>query len=189
VTITQVVANLGAITGGILVGFISEVIGRRISMIAMCICAGAVIYPYTFTSSHAIIAAAFFGQFFVQGAFGVIPGHLSELSPRTLRAFVVGTAYQLGNLASSASPTIEAQIGERFPLDVPTGAGGPVTKRYDYATVICIFSACGFAFVALVVFLGPERKGINLDHNAEDLLPTRFAEKEGDPRSLHEEYA
>jgi SHS family lactate transporter-like MFS transporter len=47
----------------------------------MCICAGALIYPYSFISSEAVIAAAFFEQFFVQGAFGVIPGHLSELSP------------------------------------------------------------------------------------------------------------
>ena len=56
-----------------------------------------------------------------------------ELSPGSFRTFVVGTSYQLGNLISSASATIEATIGERFPLP-PKGE----TKRYDYGTVICI---------------------------------------------------
>ena len=61
-----------------------------------------------------------------------------ELSPGSFRTFVVGTTYQLGNLISSASSTIEATIGERFPLP-PKGT----TKRYQYGLVICIFMACG----------------------------------------------
>jgi MFS transporter, SHS family, lactate transporter len=61
-----------------------------------------------------------------------------ELSPGAFRTFVVGTSYQLGNLVSSASSTIEATIGERFPLP-PNGT----TKRYDYGKVICIFMAAG----------------------------------------------
>jgi SHS family lactate transporter-like MFS transporter len=73
-----------------------------------CIIAGAVIYPYSFVSSHAVIAAAFLEQFFIQGVLGVIVVHLLELSPGSSRAFVIGTAYQLGNFASSASSTIEA---------------------------------------------------------------------------------
>lgn len=58
--------------------------------------------------------------------------HLSELSPPVLRAFFYGVTYQMGNLASSASSTIEAIIGERFPLS-PTASG---KKRYDYGKVI-----------------------------------------------------
>jgi MFS transporter, SHS family, lactate transporter len=61
-----------------------------------------------------------------------------ELSPVAIRTFVVGTSYQLGNLASSASSTIEARLGERFPL--PPGEGG--VKRYEYGKVICIFMGC-----------------------------------------------
>lgn len=58
--------------------------------------------------------------------------HLSELSPPVLRAFFYGVTYQLGNLASSASSTIEATIGERFPL----AAGPDGESRYDYGKVI-----------------------------------------------------
>jgi MFS transporter, SHS family, lactate transporter len=67
VTVTQVVANLGAITGGTVVGYSSQIFGRRLSVICMCIVGGALLYPYTFTSSKAVIAAAFFEQFCVQG--------------------------------------------------------------------------------------------------------------------------
>ena len=133
VTITQVVANLGAMTGGTIVGYLSQMFGRRFSIIVMSVVGGALLYPYSFTPNLGIIAAAFFEQFCVQGAWGVIPIHLMELSPGSFRTFVVGTSYQLGNLVSSASATIEATIGERFPL-APKGE----TKRYNYGIVICI---------------------------------------------------
>ena len=80
VTVTQIVANLGAITGGTTVGYCSQIFGRRFSIIVMCIIGGAILYPYTYTSSNAVMAAAFFEQFCVQGAWGVIPIHLMELS-------------------------------------------------------------------------------------------------------------
>lgn len=159
VTVTQVVANLGAFSGGVTVGYMSQVFGRRLSVIVVCIVAGALLYPYSFVSSKSIIAAAFFEQFFVEGAMGVVPIHLMELSPGSLRTFAVGTAYQLGNLASSASSTIEAKLGERFPL-APTAKG---VKRYDYGKVICIYSACSLVFVILLMLIGPEKRGIALD--------------------------
>ncbi|KAH7371074.1 carboxylic acid transporter protein-like protein [Pyrenochaeta sp. MPI-SDFR-AT-0127] len=158
VTVTQVVANLGAMTGGTLVGYSSSIFGRRFSIICMCFVGGAVLYPYTFTSTDAVIAAAFFQQFCVQGAWGVIPIHLMELSPGSFRTFVVGTSYQLGNLVSSASSTIEATIGERFPLPPK----GKIT-RYKYGLVICIFMGCVYAYVILLTFLGPEYRGRSFD--------------------------
>jgi MFS transporter, SHS family, lactate transporter len=63
-----------------------------------------------------------------------------ELSPPSFRTFVVGTSYQLGNLASSASSTIEATIGQRFPLP-PKVHDGETVLRYQYGKVICIFLA------------------------------------------------
>lgn len=158
VTVTQVVANLGAMLGGSVVGYCSQIFGRRFSIIIMCIIGGALLYPYTYTTSTAVIAAAFFEQFCVQGAWGVIPIHLMELSPGAFRTFVVGTSYQLGNLVSSASSTIEATIGERFPL-APKGT----TKRYQYGKVICIFMGCVYAYVILLTFLGPEELQRKLD--------------------------
>lgn len=106
----------------------------------MCIFGGALLYPYGFLTDERIMAVAFFEQFAVQGAWGVIPIHLMELSPASFRTFVVGTSYQLGNLISSASSTIEATAGERFPLP-PTATG---VKRYVYGKVIAIFMGCVF---------------------------------------------
>jgi SHS family lactate transporter-like MFS transporter len=159
VTVTQVVANLGAMTGGTVVGYCSQIFGRRFSIIFICIIGGALLFPYTFTSSKAVIAAAFFEQFCVQGAWGVIPIHLMELSPGSFRTFVVGTSYQLGNLASSASSTIETTIGARFPLAPKVSATGKKTPRYKYGLVMCIFMGCVYAYVILLTFLGPEYLG------------------------------
>lgn len=85
-----------------------------------------------------------------------------ELSPGSFRTFVVGTSYQLGNLVSSASSTIEATIGERFPLP-PKGK----TLRYKYGLVICIFMGCVYAYVILLTFLGPEylRRQFGIAHD------------------------
>jgi SHS family lactate transporter-like MFS transporter len=165
VTVTQVVANLGALSGGVLCGWASQIFGRRFSIIVISIVGGALLYPYTFVENKNVIAAAYFEQFMVQGAWGVIPIHLMELSPGPIRTFAVGTSYQLGNLVSSASSTIESTIGERFPL--------PGTKkaphRYEYGKVICIFMGCVFAYVILVTIAGPERLGRNFDaeHDAD----------------------
>lgn len=162
VTVTQVVANLGAIVGGSVVGYLSQNFGRRLSIIVCCIIGGALLYPYTFVSTPRIMAAAFFEQFCVQGAWGVIPIHLMELSPGSLRTFTVGTAYQLGNLASSASSTIESRLGEQFPLP-SEGGGGEEEERYEYGRVICIFMGCVFAFVLILTLVGPERNGRSFD--------------------------
>ncbi|EXJ76888.1 MFS transporter, SHS family, lactate transporter [Capronia epimyces CBS 606.96] len=167
-TVTQVVANLGAMTGGTVVGYSSQIFGRRLSIICICVVGGALLYPYTFVSSKAVIAAAFFEQFCVQGAWGVIPIHLMELSPGSIRTFVVGTSYQLGNLASSASSTIESRIGERFPLP-PLHRDGKTIKRYDYGKVICIYMGTVYAYTILVTFIGPERRGrdLSVEHDTD----------------------
>jgi SHS family lactate transporter-like MFS transporter len=164
VTITQVVANLGAMLGGTLVGFGSQIFGRRFSIIISCVVGGALLYPYTFVNTEAIMAAAFFEQFCVQGAWGVIPIHLMELSPGAFRTFVVGTSYQLGNLVSSASSTIEARIGERFPLPPKNGVA-----RYEYGRVICIFMGCVYAYVIVLTLLGPEhlRRRFDVEHDSD----------------------
>lgn len=161
ITVTQVVANLGAMTGGTVVGYCSQIVGRRFSIIFIAVIGGALLYPYTFVTSHKVTAAAFFEQFCVQGAWGVIPIHLMELSPPSLRTFVVGTSYQLGNLASSASSTIESTIGERYPL-APLISKGKTVKRYNYGKVICIFMGAVYAYVILLTFIGPERRGRDL---------------------------
>ncbi|OKL55350.1 hypothetical protein UA08_09332 [Talaromyces atroroseus] len=181
VTVTQVVSNLGAMAGGTICGWASQIFGRRFSIIAMSIVGGALLYPYTFVTSTSVMAAAFFEQFCVQGAWGVIPIHLMELAPGPIRTFTVGSAYQLGNLVSSASSTIESTIGERFPLP-PTADG---TKRYNYGKVICILMGCVYGYTILVTFLGPERLGRQFDaeHDTDlnEAAASRFASDKMDP--------
>lgn len=189
VTVTQVVANLGAMAGGTSVGYFSQIFGRRLSIIVICVVGGALLYPYTFVSSNAVIAAAFFEQFCVQGAFGVVPIYMMELSPGPLRTFVVGTAYQLGNLASSASSTIEAKLGQRYPLP-PMEEGGKMVKRYNYGKVICIFLGAIYAFLIVLTLLGPENLGRNLDvEYDEDVVEATHGnvhvDRKGDQESNH----
>ena len=159
ITVTQVVANLGAFSGGITVGYLSEIFGRRLSIIVSCLCAAALVYPYGFISSHKVIAVAFFEQFFIEGVLGMVPVHVITLSPGSLRTSAVGTAYQLGSLVSSASATIESELGARFPL--PSLKKG--VQRYDYGKVICIFTAACIAFVIFVTLIGPEKRVVPLD--------------------------
>jgi len=153
----------------------------------MCVLGGALLYPYGFVKSNSVMAAAFFEQFCVQGAWGVIPIHLMELSPASFRTFVVGTSYQLGNLVSSASSTIESIISERFPL--PGKVNGQ--QRYQYGKVISIFMGCVFAYVIILTFVGPERRGRGM-HASDDDEMTEAIEEERHghlhPKKVDEEH-
>lgn len=109
-------------------------------------------YQRILPRSNALIASSFWQQWFIGGVWGPIPIYLSELSPQSLRGLLVGLTYQLGNLASSASATIQAIIGERFPL--PDGPLGK--KRFDYGKVMAIFMGAVWVFLLVLLFLGPE---------------------------------
>ncbi|QPG73090.1 hypothetical protein FOA43_000395 [Brettanomyces nanus] len=152
-TITNVVVNLGGCVGGLFWGQISEFLGRRMTVLCCAIWGGAFLYPTFFKHTEQyIIPCGFLLQFAVMGAWGVIPVHLTELTSRSaLRTMISGTAYQLGNLASSASSTIEAKIGAQFPLP----SLGP--DAYDYGKVMCIFMGCVFGYLLIIMFFGPER--------------------------------
>ncbi|CCE87050.1 Piso0_005587 [Millerozyma farinosa CBS 7064] len=177
-TVTNCVANLGAITGGIIVGHFSNFMGRRLSIIACVVLGGALIYPWAFVRNTGINAAVFFLQFGVQGAFGVVPIHLSELSAPAYeyRSFIVGVAYQLGNLASSASSTIESTLGNQFHTMGPEGK-----MMQDYGKVMAIFMGAVFAYVFFITFIGPENRAVTVNvHVAHE------KEKEKENESLYE---
>lgn len=100
-----------------------------------------------------------------------------ELSPGGFRTFIVGTTYQLGNLVSSASSTVEAKMGEQFPL--PSDGE---TQRYQYGKVICIFMACVYGYNILMTVLGPERLGQEFGLNDDDIV------KETDGAAAQDDY-
>ena len=106
---------VGAIIGGVIFGYISDRWGRRRSMILALICAIAVVPLWAFAPSLALLVlGAFLLQFMVQGAWGIIPAHLSELSPDSVRGFLPGFAYQCGVLLAGSVAYIEALFAERM---------------------------------------------------------------------------
>jgi SHS family lactate transporter-like MFS transporter len=104
--------------------------------------------------SHTAIMLAcgsFLMQFMVQGAWGVIPAHLNELSPPAVRGTFPGLAYQLGNLLASRNSVIQANVAERY-------FGG------NYAPVLAWTALLVAALVVIVTICGKEAKGAELSH-------------------------
>jgi len=136
---------LGAITGGVLVGLVSDRLGRRRSIALSLVGALAAIPLWAFAPTLAmLVAGAFLMQFFVQGAWGVIPAHITELAPDAVRGFLPGFAYQCGAL-------IAGSIGY---LQAAAAVGR------TYAVAMAITAGTVFVGCAIVAALGPERRGI-----------------------------
>jgi len=155
-SVLAIVANVGAIVGGTLFGGLSQHFGRRRTIVAAA-CLGILVIPlWVFSPSIALLGlGAFVLQFFVQGAWGVVPIHLNELSPPDVRGTFPGLTYQLGNLLSAGAAQIEAAFAKgTFPLRDHGGA--------DYAKTLSIIMLIVFAAVASIASLGPERRGAEL---------------------------
>ncbi|KAJ3384310.1 hypothetical protein HDU84_003032 [Entophlyctis sp. JEL0112] len=148
-TIATIIGNVGAICGGTLCGYLSQFMGRR-TMIITAAFVGACFIPLWIlpTGFSALSAGAFFMQFCVQGAWGVVPIYLSELSPPAFRALFAGVAYQLGNMISSSASQIEASLGENFPTTVN---GSSVA---DYGIVQGILLGIIFFLLIVLAFIG-----------------------------------
>ena len=172
VTVITVVGQIGTFIGAMFFGHMSSFLGRRLTMMVACIFGGALIPAYILPRNMSLVASAFFEQMFVGAVWGPIPIYLIELSPPELRTLIVGLTYQLGNLASSASATIQGVIGERHPL--PPAPDG--TKRFDYGTVIAQFMGGVFAYQFFFIFWGPEMtesERMELQEEAESLEQMR----------------
>ena len=139
------ISMVGAITGGLLFGLYSDRRGRRRSMVTAVVLALVVAPAWVLSPTVAlIIPAAFLMQFMVQGAWGVIPVHLNELSPGELRGFFPGFAYQLGVLCASSITLIEAVLA----------------KHLTYAQSLGILAGIVLLIGIPVIGLGPEAKGV-----------------------------
>lgn len=150
-SVIAVVYNVGAILGGMLFGSLSSRLGRR-RAIALAAALSLVVLPFWAYSTTAagLAIAAFAMQFMVQGAWGVVPVHLNELSPEGMRATFPGVVYQLGNLLASFNATLQAGIA----------AAHPIGGRADYALALVVVSGAVAVALLLLALLGPERRDV-----------------------------
>lgn len=156
VSIIAIVYNIGAIIGGITVGALSETIGRRRAIAMSALLALPVIPLWVFSTEPFWLAVgAFLIQFAVQGAWGVVPVHLNELSPDEVRGTFPGFAYQLGNLIASVNATLQASIAAALPV-----AGTVAPGNGNYAIALALTAGLVAVIVAVLAILGPEARGI-----------------------------
>jgi MFS transporter, SHS family, lactate transporter len=147
VSMIAIIANVGAIIGGIIFGTLSQRIGRRKAIIAATLLALPIIPLWSFSTSVALIAlGAFLMQISVQGAWGVIPVHLNELSPDEVRGTFPGFAYQLGNFFASANATLQAGFAHDH--------GG------NYALALATVAAVAAVAIALLTSVGREAHNV-----------------------------
>jgi len=153
-TILASIANLGAIFGGMLFGSLSQNWGRRRAIVTSALVGLLAIPLWVFAPTTALLAVgAFVLQFFVQGAWGVVPVHLNELSPGSVRGTFPCFVYQLGNLISAGAAQMEGSFAKHtFPLP-----GGEA----DYAKAMAVVMVVVFVAVAIVAAVGKERRGID----------------------------
>jgi MFS transporter, SHS family, lactate transporter len=122
-----IVYNIGAILGGIGFGALSQHIGRRTAIVIAAVAALPVIPLWAFSASPLSLGiGAFLMQVCVQGAWGVIPAHLNELSPAEIRGTFPGVTYQLGNLLAAANATIQSAIASSMGRDYSWPLAGVV---------------------------------------------------------------
>ncbi len=147
VGIIAVIYNIGAICGGILFGTLSERFGRRRCIIIAALLSLPVIPLWAFSATPVWLATgAFLMQFTVQGAWGVIPVHLNELSPDSARGTFPGFVYQLGNLLASVNATLQAGIATHF--------GG------NYGLALAAVAGTVAIVIVVLTAVGTEAKGI-----------------------------
>jgi MFS transporter, SHS family, lactate transporter len=146
-----IIYAIGAICGGTVVGFLSQKWGRRRLIILSATCGMLLIPLWIFAPNTALlIAGGFLMQFMVQGAWGVVPVHLNELSPRDFRGTFPGLAYQLGNFAAAYAAQQQAWLADRF-----RGADG----NPNYAATMAIVELVVFLAIILLAAIGREERG------------------------------
>ncbi|HET6906044.1 MAG TPA: MFS transporter [Rhodanobacteraceae bacterium] len=145
-SLLTIILNLGALAGGLVFGQWSEKIGRRRAMAIACVLALPAIPLWSYGGSVLLLAiGAFWIQIAVQGAWGVVPGYLNELSPDDVRGTLPGFAYQLGNLLVSWTAFAMTSIAHAH--------GG------DYAIVQSVWIGIVAVLLALLTWFGPEAHG------------------------------
>jgi MFS transporter, SHS family, lactate transporter len=137
---------VGAISGGLVFGYLSDRIGRRKSMITALVLAMLVIPLWSLSPLLGLLlVGGFIMQFMVQGAWGIIPAHLTELSPDSVRGFLPGFAYQCGVLLAGSVAYVQAVFA----------------ARTSYPTTMALTTLTVLIGAVIVTALGRERRGIH----------------------------
>ncbi len=153
VTAITVVLNMGAIVGGLFFASLSQTLGRRKTVIMVTLLALPVIYFWAYAPTAITLAAgAFLMQVCVQGAWGVVPVHLNELSPPQVRGTFAGTVYQLGNLIASVNAVFQTELAQ--------SQGG------NYSIALAVVAGFAALLIATMMFLGPEAKDAEMGRTA-----------------------
>ena len=150
--------NIGAIAGAVFFGHLSQRIGRRNSSMLASAIALVFIPAWAFGATLLVlVVGSFMMQVGVQGAFGVIPAHLNELSPDAVRSLFPGLVYQLGVLLASPATVVEFMLRDRF----------------GYPWALTVFEAGTIVLMIVIFWFGPEARdrsflritGTELQHN------------------------
>jgi MFS transporter, SHS family, lactate transporter len=152
ISLITIVANVGAMIGGLVFGALSQRIGRKWAIVIAALLALPVLRLWAFPSTPVMLGlGAFLMQICVQGAWGVVPIYLNELSPATIRGTFPGLVYQLGNFLASANANIQIWLAGRY--------------NGDYGMAMAMVIAVVAVAIAVLVTLGREPKGIRMGND------------------------
>ncbi|SDH71322.1 MFS transporter [Paraburkholderia phenazinium] len=156
VALITITLNIGAIVGGLFFGSMSEKIGRKRAICIAALIALPVLPLWAFSSSAVLLAlGAFLMQISVQGAWGVIPVHLNEISPDEIRATFPGLVYQLGNLLAAVNATMQASFA--------------VANGNNYALAMAVVAGTVAVVIAVLILFSRERRGIDMTQSAKEV--------------------
>ncbi|PIG80576.1 carboxylic acid transport protein [Aspergillus arachidicola] len=151
----SILMKTGACVGGTIIGYLSQFFGRRRAIIVSALISGILIPAWILPEGErALSATGFFMQFFVQGAWGVIPIHLNELSPPAFRSSFPGITYQVGNMISSPSAQIVNAVAEKTFITGSTGQPAPA-----YGPTMGVATAIIATGIMVTTAFGPEKRG------------------------------
>ena len=153
ISLITIVGNIGAILGGIGFGMLSERIGRKWAIVIAALLALPALRVWAFSTTPLMLGlGAFVMQVCVQGAWGVVPVYLNELSPASIRGTFPGLVYQLGNFLAAANANIQVWLAGRF--------GG------DYGMALAVVVGIVAVVIAVLVALGREPRGTRMGADA-----------------------
>ncbi|KAG4259454.1 hypothetical protein FPRO04_07989 [Fusarium proliferatum] len=156
----SILMKTGACVGGTIIGYLSQFVGRRRAIIVSAFMSALMIPAWILpTTERGLSASGFFIQFFVQGAWGVIPIHLNELSPPAFRSSFPGVTYQIGNMISSPSAQIVNAIAEKTFVTLKNG-----DKVEAYGPVMGVATAIIALGIMFTTMFGPEKRGRAFEH-------------------------